>query len=66
MRKNRVGQKKNGFSMFILDDDKNMTDALEAYFAAAGYDTEQSNDPLDALDRLREKSFDILLLDFIM
>lgn len=66
MRKNRVGRKKNGFSMFILDDDRNMTDALQSYFEASGYDVEQSNDPLEALEQMREKAYDILLLDFIM
>lgn len=66
MRKNKVGREKNGFSMFILDDDKNMTDALESYFGASGYEVKQSNDPLEALEMLQEKAFDILLLDFIM
>lgn len=66
MRKNRVGRRKNGFSMFILDDDKNMTDALQSYFEAAGYTVTQSNDPLEALEKMQEKSYDILLLDFIM
>lgn len=66
MRKNRVGRRKNGFSMFILDDDKNMTDALQSYFEASGYTVTQSNDPLEALTKMQEKSYDILLLDFIM
>lgn len=66
MRKNRVGKKKNGFSMFILDDDRNMTDALQSYFDASGYEVAQSNDPLEALEQMKEKAYDILLLDFIM
>ncbi len=66
MRKNKAGQQKNGFTMLVLDDDKNITDALYSYFESSGYTVETENDPLGALEKMKNKSYDILLLDFIM
>ncbi len=66
MRKNKAGQQKNGFTMLVLDDDKNITDALYPDFESSGYTVETENDPLGALEKMKNKSYDILLLDFIM
>lgn len=66
MRKNRAGVEKNGFKMFILDDDRNILDALQANFCAKGYEVDSHNDPIEALEQLRKNHFDILILDFIM
>lgn len=66
MRKNRAGKEKNGFKMFILDDDRNILDALEANFRTKGYEVEIQNDPIEALEQLRAGHYDILILDFIM
>lgn len=66
MRKNRAGRLKNGFSMMILDDDSNITEALKSYFEASGYEVDTSNSPLEALEQMKKKTYDILLLDFIM
>jgi putative nucleotidyltransferase with HDIG domain len=66
MRKNRVGFMKNGFTMMTVDDDPNITDALKAYFEASGYQVDTETDPARALERMKQKKYDILLLDFIM
>lgn len=66
MRKNRAGRKRNGYSMLVLDDDKNITEALKAYFSASGYEVDTENNPVAALDKMRQKHYDILLLDYIM
>ena len=66
MRKNKAGQQKNGFTMLVLDDDKNITDALYSYFESSANTVETENDPLGALEKMKNKSYDILLLDFIM
>lgn len=66
MRKNRAGEEKNGFKMFILDDDRNILDALQANFCAKGYEVDSQNDPIKALEELRIGHYDILILDFIM
>ncbi len=66
MRKNRAGFMKNGFTMMTVDDDPNITDALKAYFEASGYQVDTETDPVRALERMKHKKYDILLLDFIM
>ncbi len=66
MRKNRAGKEKNGFKMFILDDDRNILEALEANFRTKGYEVVTQNNPIDALEQLKVEHYDILILDFIM
>ena len=56
MRKNRIGREKNGFSMIVLDDDCNITDALSSYFDASGFTVDTSNDPINALEQMKQHS----------
>lgn len=66
MRKNKVGMQKMDFSIFVLDDDPIMTATLQAYFTTSGYTVDVETDPEIAIDTLRRKRYDILLLDFLM
>lgn len=66
MRKNKTGEKKNGYTLMILDDDQNILDALGANFRSMGYEVETQSNPLQALERIKHGHYDILLLDFIM
>lgn len=66
MRKNKVTDRKKEFSILTLDDDRLMTETLQSYFQAAGYEVDIENDPIKAIERVRTKSYDILLLDFLM
>lgn len=66
MRKNRAGKEKNGFKMFILDDDRNILEALGANFRTKGYEVVTQENPLEALRQMEEEHYDILILDFIM
>ena len=66
MRKNRVERSGNEFSILTLDDDKLMTETLQSYFRSAGYQVDVENDPYQAVERIRNGRYDILLLDFLM
>ena len=66
MRKNRFVAAQNEISILVLDDDKMITLSLQAYFQASGYSVEIENDPNTAIERLKSKHFDILLLDYLM
>ncbi len=66
MRKNKAGSVHNGFTMMALDDDATITSALKAYFEASGYQVDTEIDPIQALTRMQEKRYDVLLLDFLM
>jgi HD-GYP domain-containing protein (c-di-GMP phosphodiesterase class II)/CheY-like chemotaxis protein len=66
MRKNRVGAGRTEFSILTVDDDEIMTLTLQSYFQAAGFQVDAENDPVAAVERIREQHYDILLLDFLM
>lgn len=66
MRKNKISDKQKEFSILTLDDDKLITETIQSYFQTAGYYVDTENDPTKVVDRIREKKYDILLLDFLM
>ena len=66
MRQHRQTPKESAFSILTLDDDPIMTATIQAYFQRAGYRVEMENDPHQAIERIRNEHFDILLLDYLM
>ncbi|MDY3917544.1 MAG: HD domain-containing protein, partial [Candidatus Limivivens sp.] len=66
MRKNRISGQKSEFTILTLDDDRLMTEAVQSYFQAVGYQVDMENDPRRAIERIRQGGYDILLLDFLM
>ena len=56
----------SAFSILTLDDDPIMTATIQAYFQRSGYLVDVENDPHRAIERVRNGSYDILLLDFLM
>lgn len=66
MRKNKVGSQQNEFKILALDDDPIMTVTLQSYFQTSGYLVDIENNPEKAIERIKEDSYDILLLDFLM
>ena len=66
MRKNRALAPQSDCSILAMDDDPIMTLSLQSYFQAAGYHVDVENDPVNAIQRVREGHYDILLLDFLM
>lgn len=66
MRQNRQQNNDAAFSILTLDDDPIMTSTVQAYFQRSGYRVDVENDPNRAIERIRNGSYDILLLDFLM
>lgn len=65
MRKNRRTLR-NNYRILALDDDPIMTSTLQAYFQRSGYEVDVVNNPLEAVELVRNGHYDILLLDFLM
>lgn len=65
MRKNKRDIQ-NDFSILTLDDDTLMTSTIQAYFQRNGYRVDVENDPYQGIEKVRNGSYDILLLDFLM
>lgn len=66
MRQHKKELNEHAFSILTLDDDPIMTSTIQAYFQRAGYRVDVENDPHRAIERIRQGSYDILLLDFLM
>jgi putative nucleotidyltransferase with HDIG domain len=65
MRRSKREQEKQ-ISILTLDDDPIITATIQNYFRRSGYAVDVENDPWKAIERIRENSYDILLLDFLM
>src|SRR5207248_2905238 len=50
----------------VVDDEAPILHALQRTFEAAGYEVNACADPAEALDRLREKPFQVLSADYMM
>lgn len=65
MRKSKIISQ-NQISILTLDDDPIITSTIKNYFSRLGYAVDIENDPVMAIERIREGAYDILLLDFLM
>ena len=52
--------------LLVVDDEAPILHALQRTFEAAGYEVIACADPSEALDRLREKPFQVLSADYMM
>jgi len=53
-------------SMLIVDDEQVVRESLESWFTQEGYRVETAAEALEALDKMRDSSFDVGLLDIKM
>jgi two-component system response regulator MprA len=53
-------------AILVVDDDAGLRRALRRVLVSSGFDVETANDGTDALARLREKPFDLVVLDVMM
>ncbi len=65
-RRRKRADARNDIAILALDDDPVMTLTIQSYFQNRGYLVDTENDPNRAIQRVREGSYDILLLDFLM
>ena len=54
------------YSVLIVDDDVKLVALLQTYFAKEGYITYTANNGLDALQLVRERKADIMVLDLML
>src|SRR6266850_1750196 len=52
--------------LLVVDDEAPILHALQRTFEAAGYDVTACADPAEALDRLKEKPYQVLSADYMM
>lgn len=52
--------------ILIVDDEENIRNVIKEYAEAEGYDTDEADNGIMALDKLNNDNFDILILDIMM
>ena len=67
MRKNNVqATSSNGYKIIAVDDEMGIVDSLSIFLKRSGYDFTGVTDPMEAIERVKNEHFDLMILDFIM
>ena len=66
MRKNMITAESNGYKIIVVDDEQGIVDSLSIFLKRSGYDFTGLTNPLEAIERVRNEHFDMLILDFMM
>ena len=66
MRKNEHISPSNGYKIIAVDDEMGIVDSLSIFLKRSGYDFTGVTDPLEAIERVKQEHFDLMILDFIM
>ena len=54
------------YKILAVDDDQGIIDSLSIFLKRSGYSFTGITDPVEAVERIKNEHFDLLLLDFIM
>ena len=69
MRKNMQTQNvnnENPYKIIAVDDEEGIVDSLSIFLKRSGYSFTGVTDPREAIERVRNEHFDLMVLDFIM
>lgn len=66
MRKGTYDANSNGYKIIVVDDEPGIVDSLSIFLKRSGYDFTGVTDPVEAIERVKNEHFDLMLLDFIM
>lgn len=66
MRKHMQAQDSNGYKILAVDDETGVLDSLSIFLGRLGYHFTSITNPVEAIERIKQEHFDLLLLDFIM
>ena len=56
----------NNYKIIAVDDEEGIIDSLSIFLKRSGYEFIGVTDPLEAVERVRNEHFDLMILDFIM
>lgn len=66
MRHSKQEIEKQPYKIIAVDDESGIIDSLSVFLKRSGYQLTGVTNPLEAIERVREEHFDLMLLDFIM
>jgi len=65
-RSKRMGSEKRDYKIILVDDDQGIIDSLSSVLHRQGYITTCITDPMEAIAKVKEEHFDLMVLDFLM
>ena len=66
MRHSEQNIEKQPYKIIAVDDESGIIDSLSVFLKRSGYQLTGITNPLEAIERVKEEHFDLMLLDFIM
>ena len=66
MRKYNQATNDAKYKIIAVDDETGILDSLNVFLTKSGYQFVGISDPMEAIERLKQEHFDLMLLDFIM
>lgn len=66
MRKGNMSNPSNGYKIIVVDDEEGIIDSLSIFLKRSGYEFTGVTDPMEAIEKVKNEHFDLMLLDFIM
>jgi len=63
---NIASNESNKYKIIAVDDEEGIIDSLSVFLEKSGYNLVGVTDPVEAIERVRNEHFDLMLLDFIM
>lgn len=66
MRKYNHGNDEAKYKIIAVDDESGILDSLNVFLTKSGYSFVGITDPMEAIERVKNEHFDLMLLDFIM
>lgn len=66
MRKGIVQNENSEYKIIAVDDDPGVIDTLSVFLKRSGYNLTGMVNPIEAVERIKNEHFDMLILDFIM
>lgn len=66
MRKGNLEHPSNGYKIIVVDDEEGIIDSLSIFLKRSGYEFTGVTNPLEAIEKVKNEHFDLMLLDFIM
>lgn len=66
MRKNLAQENADGYKVIVVDDEPGILDSLSIFLRRSGYQFTGVTDPMEAIEKVKNEHFDLMVLDFIM
>ena len=66
MRKNEHIAQLNGYKIIAVDDEEGIVDSLSIFLKRSGYEFTGVTNPMEAIEKVKNEHFDLMVLDFIM